>query len=597
MINKIAVILTSLFLVSCSPGIVNQTVPDGRKNLVDKQKAESLFIEGSIFEIKGEYNEAIVRFLEAVKFDPQPGIFYGLAKNYYRINKLSSALVYSKKAVEDDSSNVEFLTLHATIYSASHLTDSAETIYRKILNLEPANVTAYYNLAQLSESNKPSLALFYYKKIIDLLGPEWNVLIKIADINERLGNIDETITTVEELLAMNPSDLQLQKLLIESYIKTKKYDSAFRLIDEAQVSFPDDPNLIELRGNAFIQQERWKEAGAQYIKLIKIPEISFENKIRIGTAFYLQGEKDSSAFDPAVEIFKAINRDTVDWQVNAYLGEIEVRRGNDSAAVEYLKVAAKLAEWNGQVWVRLGGILFDSRRYKESIEFMSAASDKFPNDFAVNLIYGLSLSSDNQHLKAKEALKRALNLNPNDMTALSAYGFTLNQLKEDDEALVTLNRALTIEPKNLQVISIIAMIHESRKDYPVSDSLYTEAIKIDSNNVLLLNNFAYSLAERGKSLDEALKMAKKAIASEPGNSSYLDTIGWIYFRLGDFKNAKKHIEEATKIEDKNATLVDHLGDVYFKLGNRVKAVELWKKAFEFDSTKIEIRNKIEKGEL
>lgn len=595
--NKIVIVIIAFLLSSCVSDVVKETALMKQNVATNNKAAQALFIDGSVFELKGQYNEAITQYLEALKYDSQPGLCYIIAKNYYRINKLSSALNYSKKAVEKDSSNTEFLMLHATIYSASHLEDSAATIYHKIITQDSNNVTAYFNLAQISESKKPGLALSYYKKVVDLMGPEWNVLIKIADLNERLGNVDETIKTVEELLKLNPSELNLQKLLIESYIKTKNFEKAIALLNEAQISFPDDPNLLEMKGNVLIQKGLWKDASTEYLKLVKNPEINFENKIRIGTAFYLQGEKDSVTYDLAKEIFQEINKDTLDWQVNAYLGEIDVRKKNDSTAVEYFKVATNLAEWNAQIWVRLGGLLFDTKRYKEAIRYMGKAAEKFPNDFAVNLIYGLSLSSVNEHLKAKDALQRALNINSDDVTALSAIGYTLNQLKEDDAALVHLDKALLHEPKNLQVISIIALIHETRKNYAVSDSLYASAIKIDSTNVLILNNFAYSLAERGIKLQEALSMAKRAIEKEPKNSSYLDTIGWIYFKLGEYKKAKLNIEEATKIEDNNATLLDHLGDVYFKLGNKTKALENWKKAYEIDSTKNEIKKKIEKGEL
>lgn len=595
--RKIIIVIIALILSSCASEVVKETVSVAEAVIHNKEAAQSKFIDGSVFEMKGQYNEAIAQYLEALKYDSQPGIYYSIAKNYYRINKLSSALNYSKKAVEKDSSNTEFLMLHATIYSASHLDDSAATIYNKVIKLDSNNVTAYFNLAQISEATKPSLTLSYYKKIIDLIGPEWNVLVKIADINERMGNIEETIKTVEELIKLNPSELHLQKLLIESYIKTKKYDKAIELIDEAQISFPDDPNLFQMKGNVYIQKGIWKEATSEYLKLVKSTDINIDNKIKIGTAFYLQGNQDSLYYDLAKEIFKEINHDTLDWQVNAYLGEIEVRKRNNSSAIEYFKVASDLAEWNVQVWVRLGGLLFDTKRYKEAIRYMSKASEKFPNDFAVNLIYGLSLSSENEHQKAKDALQLALNINPNDVTALSALGYTLNQLKEDDPALVLLDKALRLEPGNLQVISVIALIHESRKNYAVSDSLYTAALKIDSTNILLLNNYAYSLAERGIKLQEALSMAQRAVDKEPKNSSYLDTIGWIYFRLGEYKKAKINIEAAVKMEDKNVTLLDHLGDVYFKLGNKTKAMELWKRAFEMDSTKNEIKKKIEKGEL
>ena len=597
MAKKVLILFLTLIITSCAPDIVKRTNNSGGVSYSDKVRAQSLFIDGSILELKGEFSQAVELYLEALKYDPRPGLDYTIAKNYYRLNKLFAALDYSNRAVRKDSSNIEFLMLNATVYSASHMNDSAEAVFGKIIRLDSNNVNAYYNLAQLCEPQKPGLAISYYKKVIELTGPEWNILTRIADLNERLGNVNETVKTVEELLKLNPSELSLQKLLIDSYIKIKSYDKALALLDEAQISFPDDTNLIEMRGSLYVQRGLWKEASAEYLKLVKNPKINFENKLRIGTAFYLQGEKDSLSYDYAKDIFEEINKDSLDWQTNAYLGEIDLHKGNYPSAIDYFKVAARLAEWNAQIWVRLGGLLFDAGRYKEAIEYMSQASEKFPNDFAVNLIYGLSLSSDNQHLKAKDALQRALNINPEDVTALSALGFTCNQLKEDDQALVHLEKALKYDPQNLQVISIIALIHESRKDYTVSDSLYSAAVKIDPSNVLILNNFAYSLSERGIRLEEALSMAKKAIEKEPENSSYLDTIGWIYFKLGEYKKAKTNIEQAIKLEDTNATLLDHLGDVYSKMGNRSKAVENWKKAFDMDPTKNELLKKIEKGEL
>jgi len=598
---NIVALLLLLIVSACSSNVVKEkfSLNDLNKdNQSDNSKlALERFIDGSILESKGQTAEAILEYLEALKYDEQGGIYYTLAKNYFKLGKLTPAIQYVKDAVNDDPENIDYLTLEGGIFSASHLDDSAAVCYKRIISLDSSNAPAYFSLAQLYEAKNPAEALNLYKKIIDIVGPEWSVLIHVVELNEKMGNIPGTISTVEELIRLNPSELSLQRVLTESYIKINEYDKAIKIVDAALISFPDDNGLIELKGNALAQKGMWKEASDQYMKLMKNSDVNIETKIRIGTSFFTASEKDSNNLNIAKDIFEEIDKDSTVWQVNALLGEIALRQKDDSTAIEHFKIAADLADWNAQVWLRLGGLLFDKRNFDDAIKYLSKAAVKFPNEFGINLIYGLSLSQKNQHAMAEEYLKRALNIKPDDLTALSALGYTLNQLKEDNKALVILDKALSIDPKNLQVISIIALINETRKNYQVSDSLYQKALKIDTANVLIMNNYAYSLAERKIRLQDALSMSKKAVEMEPKNASYLDTIGWVYFQLEDYKHAKTNIEEAIKYESKNATILDHLGDIYFKMKDNSKAVKLWQEAFELDQTKIEIKQKIEKGEL
>jgi len=186
-------------------------------------------------------------------------------------------------------------------------------------------------------------------------------------------------------------------------------------------------------------------------------------------------------------------------------------------------------------------------------------------------------------------------LNPNDLNSTLAYSFSLNQLKKEEEAIVYLERALRIDPKNTQALGMLALIYDGKKLFEKSDSIYSIAVSMDSTNILLLNNYAYSLADRGIELDRALSMVKKAIAEEPENSSYLDTIGWVYFKLGEYSMAVEYIEKAIELDENNATLLDHLGDAYFKMERKDKARELWQTAFELDSSNTDIKLKIEKG--
>jgi len=129
------------------------------------------------------------------------------------------------------------------------------------------------------------------------------------------------------------------------------------------------------------------------------------------------------------------------------------------------------------------------------------------------------------------------------------------------------------------------------------DSVYERALQIDSQNALVNNNYAYSLSERGDRLKEALKMAEIAIAAVPDNTSYLDTIGWVHFKLGNYREAKNYLEKAIEIGGESAVMLEHLGDIVFKLGDTQKAKSLWQKALNLDSTNVTLKTKIDRGEI
>lgn len=600
MYKYLLIILFALF-IGCSSNTTQKNYIAGDNSLINqpnkKRAAKEKFINGSIYETKGQFAEAITEYMEALKYDPQPGIYYTIAKNFFRLNRLNLALQNAKKAVELEPENIEYMYLLAAVYNSSRLEDSSITVYEKIISVDSTNTTAIFQLAQLYEKNRPSYSLLLYKKLVDLIGPEWSVLVRIADLNERQGNINETIRTLEELIKLNPTQLELKRLLAETYLKIKEYDKAIEVADEALISYPDDIGLIEQKANAYIQKENWKEAAEEYRKLFNSDKINYETKLRISSIFMVASEVDPSNFETAKSFLKDLAKDSSDWQVNAYLGEIAVRQNEDSLAIKYFEKATELAEWNSQLWVRLGGLLFDKRKYVDAVTYLEKAVGKFPNDFVINLIYGLSLSQLNDHKEAKIYLERSVNINPMDITALTSYAYTLNQLKETEQALKLFHKALSIHPDDVQILSMTALVYDQQKNFIMFDSLYTKALSIEPDNALVLNNFAYSLSERKIRLEEALKMSQHAVEQEPENSSYLDTIGWIYYQLGEYEKAKKYIELSLEYDNDNAVVIDHLGDVYFKLGLKEKAIELWKKAFELEPDKNEIEEKIIKGEV
>lgn len=586
-----------LVVIGCSASHLGESSNDvdlqGNASLQNKKLAQDYFIRGALHDLKGEYSSAILEYQEALKLDEQAGIHYALSKDYLIIKKLVPALEHSKSAVKLSPNDTEYNFLLGNIYKIAQRPDSAEIFYEKVIKIDSLYYQAYYNIAQLNELSKPLKALDVYSKLLKLRGQEWSVLVRIAELNERMGNVNKTIKTVEKLLHLNPSNLQLEKLLIESYLKTNENEKAIALASDALNMFPDDLTLIEYKGNAKAKQNKWKDAAIEYNKLIHSKKLRFEVKKRIVSGFITEAERDSTIIPIAKEMLLEIEKDSTDWQINAFLGEIELQSKNDSVAISYFKKSAMLAPWKPQIWNRLGILLFESQLFDEAIAEMKKAVEKFPDDFVDNLILGLSLSQQNNLEEAERALEHAVRLNPNDLTALHAYGFTLNRLKKNEIAIVYLDKALSLDSNNIQVIGTLGLIYDSMKNYKMSDSLYERAMLIDSTDVLIANNYAYSLSERGEKLDKALRLAQFAISKEPESSSYLDTMGWVYFKLGEYDKAIEFITKAIDRDEGNATLYDHLADVYRKKNDKNKAIELYEKALLLDSSMDAVKEKLE----
>lgn len=558
------------------------------------QKAQEFFIQGSLEEFNGDYKKAISYYERALELDPSAGIYFTLSKNYLMLNKLSQALVNAKSAVRLDSLNQEYLMQLGTIYFISRQTDSAATCFNKIVSLDSTNYQAYFYLGQSLEEKKPSEALKVYEKLLNKTGAEWDILLRVVDLNSRIGNEEKTIETIQNLIKLDPSNLQLQKFLIESYLNSGKFQSAIKIIDENLISFPEDVELIEYKAKVLFSLDSTDASVNEYLKLIENDKINYGKKFVIATAFMNEVSKDSSLIPSAIKIITAIEKDTVDWELDSYMADLSQAQKNDSLAIYYLDRAARNAEWNSQIHVRLGFLLFKNRRYNELVERLSVSAEKFPDNFFINFFVGLGYNQLNKYSNAFPYFQKCVQINPNDVDGLHSLGYTLHQLKRGREAIPHLKDALRIQPNNIDLLSTLALVYENLKEWKTSDSLYENILIRSPDNALILNNYAYSLSERDDSLEYAFEMSKKSLSIEPENASYLDTFGWILYKLNKLDEAVDYIRRAIEKENDNSTLYDHLGDVYYKLGANQKAIEAWQNALKLDASRVEIENKINK---
>jgi tetratricopeptide (TPR) repeat protein len=563
-------VLGSLLLAACSGSNVQLAPPNQpapvRSALDEERRARAIqhFIDGAIFDSKEEYARAILEYQEALKWDRNPAIYYALAKDYAALGKHATAAEHAREAVRLDSTNLTYREALADLYINTYQHELAIQEYEAIVRLDSTATSAWYTLARLYQSSKPLRALEIYERLLDREGENWELLLQSAELYRALGRYDEAAERYRRMADLDPSNRPLQRQLAEMYGRAGKFEKALAILESLLELDPNDLDVVATLADLYLDRNEYPKALDLYQKLLQRQQSNPEVKLRVGIAYYGMVQRDSTLIPKARAIFEEVEKELPDdWRAPLHLGALALMEKRDSTASGYFERVTKLAAWNADAWWFLGNIYFERGEYQTVVETMGRAIRNVPKDYRLYLLSGLAYSQLGMSEQAITAFEKSLELNPNDANTLGS----------------------------------LALTYDGKEQFAKSDSLYERALRIDPNNSLILNNYSYSLAERGIQLERALEMAKRAVAAEPTNASYLDTLGWIYYKLQQWKEAERYIAAAVATGRASAVVHEHLGDVYFQLGEKEKAMEYWKRALEMNQSNQALREKIQRGSL
>jgi tetratricopeptide (TPR) repeat protein len=178
------------------------------------------------------------------------------------------------------------------------------------------------------------------------------------------------------------------------------------------------------------------------------------------------------------------------------------------------------------------------------------------------------------------------------------YATAASENGKYDIAIDELRKATILAGNNkdmmLQVLTQKADVYYRMKDYVKAFKTFDEALKNNNNDLTVLNNYAYYLAERNTRLKEAEEMAKRVIEKEKTNSTFLDTYAWILYKRGKIKEAEKIMEGIIRKEiEPDAEYYEHYGYILKKKKDCKNAVINWNIALKIDSTKKELIKEIQ----
>ena len=273
-------------------------------------------------------------------------------------------------------------------------------------------------------------------------------------------------------------------------------------------------------------------------------------------------------------------------------------------AHEYISAASYLNPEYDVSKIALANILEEQGLFKEANRYYQQIDKKSGSYFIARLKLIENYNSLKEYDKAEQALKELLKDYPDNTQLLGDLGNLASLMDKQEEAIKIYHKAIASTDKNDKnswpLYYALAASYDKLGRHDQTEIYLKEALRLSDNNPNVLNYLGYFWLMQDKNVDQAAQMIVDAYKQYPFEGHIIDSIGWLYYRIGNYEKAIAYLERASDINPGNAVVSDHLGDAYWAGGRKNEAVFQWKHALtqKEDAELInikQIKQKIEEG--
>lgn len=499
-----------------------------------------------------------------------------------------------------------FLLILFSFYCYSAQLDQSDSFdeKRKAAIMHYQRGLRYANEGQLYD-----LAIKEYKKAIQLDPSLSQVHLELAASYFAQRLFDETVEQCLQALKGNLPPASRGSAYINlsaSYVAQGKFEKAEAAIKEAINLSPNSASAHYRLGDIRLKRGQIESAIVEYNRTIELDPNLAEPYEGLGLAYITLSESEK-----AIKFYlEAINRDRYDSASYYNIARGYQRLNKSKESQEYMAKFKRLKEYqhlveqykmafdkqpdNPALRLKLAGLHYEIGNLEEALKECQVAI-YIDNNFAPaynNL--GFIYLDQNDLEKALSAFKKTLELSPEASTAYFGLGQVYARQKKWNLAKSQFQKAIQLDSKHESAYEALAEIHIQNEDPNAALETYRQLIKakpqvpsgwqrlgvlymrlkrfdeaincfkqtiqLDSSYVDGYNNLAWLYAELEKNLDEALQFAKKAVALDP-SAPYIDTIGWIYYKIGNYQQAEKELLRAVELEPQNEEYQRHLKQI------------------------------------
>lgn len=270
-----------------------------------------------------------------------------------------------------------------------------------------------------------------------------------------------------------------------------------------------------------------------------------------------------------------------------HLGYAQQELGQYDQALATFGEAHRLSPKDALVTSYLIDANISARKYAPAVQLAQQARAENPNDLTLARLLAQALRLDGKPDQGVIVLEDALKKHLDDPAAYVALAQIYQDVSRGPQAVKLLQDAQVKFPSSTSITFALGAVFDKQKNFAGSEMAFRQVLAREPDNAGALNYLGYMLAERGERLDESVGYLKKALEKEPNNGSFLDSLGWAYFKAGKFDLAEENLRRAADQLRVNSVIQEHYGQLLFKVGRFEDAIAAWNRALAGDGVSVD----------
>ena len=504
------------------------------------------------------------------------------------------AIEQYKFITDKDPKDVDSLIMLGRLYTVTQDSPGSEAAFKKALEADPNNEDAMTGLAMVYSNLGDSKRATEILEKLSAKNPSERALAALAQSYDQLHEYALAANAYRRALALDPSRVELKQGLAQELALGEQYDEALKTYQELADANPRDPQAYLRMAQIYREQKKFDLA---HEALGKASEIEPDNlDIKLDESLLDEEEGKLSASIVALkQVLDSTEKSSYNPSERAFrvgmldrLGKLYLTLEDYDHAVEaYRQIGVVDPDIAARAEAQVIETYREAKDFTKAQQAADAALKKYPNDRYVLGSHAMVLADLGHSDQAVAELKKSLAEKPDRQGYLSLaelYERTKN-FAEMGKALDDAEKLSKSKDEQVAVMFMRGAMFERDKKFDLAEKEFREVLKLDPDNASALNYLGYMFADQDIRLQEAAELIQKAVAAEPNNGAFLDSLGWVYYRQNKLKDAEEQLNRSIALMSRDPTIHDHLGDVYFKEGRIKEAIAQWQSSLrEWDSS-------------